>query len=357
VMWGGGETQEGRLEAIIAPSHKQPNHCFCPSPVVPQSAKPGLFDTVVPDESPPDVYHALKEAISGLSPIIRSRLRGLPAYVLDYSDLIPPNLVEKPFLKPVVLAGPTVLVEEESGSSGCAAGSDAGAQGEGSDSPAKAVEWAQWGGEGSGMVPRAEFLTRLAAEFPDVFAFPRLTTTRPADVDGCSHALTPRELSAARKLHAAMLAKSRSASGSGGKGGSRSAAPTPLPAVPEGAGEDDDLEDSDEEEWSAADAAALAAAAGRAGAGEGAAGDDPEAAACAAALASGRRPPARSVSPEEFEAAVASGAMMVAQSELFKHERATYRVGVTLDAVREVLGVRVGGQVVSVHPPASVQLV
>ncbi len=27
--------------------------------------------------------------------------------MLDYSDLIPPNLVEKPFLKPVVVAGPT----------------------------------------------------------------------------------------------------------------------------------------------------------------------------------------------------------------------------------------------------------
>lgn len=37
------------------------------------------------------VYHSLKEAISCLSPIIRNRLRGLPAYVLDYSDLIAPN--------------------------------------------------------------------------------------------------------------------------------------------------------------------------------------------------------------------------------------------------------------------------
>ena len=39
----------------------------------------------------PKVYHSLKEAISGLSPVIRNRLRGLPAYVLDYSDLISPN--------------------------------------------------------------------------------------------------------------------------------------------------------------------------------------------------------------------------------------------------------------------------
>lgn len=37
------------------------------------------------------VYASLKEAISTLSPMIRNRLRGLPAYVLDYSDLIPPN--------------------------------------------------------------------------------------------------------------------------------------------------------------------------------------------------------------------------------------------------------------------------
>ena len=49
----------------------------------------------------------MKEAVSALSPIIRNRLRGLPAYVLDYSDLIVANSVEKPLLKPVVLAGPT----------------------------------------------------------------------------------------------------------------------------------------------------------------------------------------------------------------------------------------------------------
>jgi hypothetical protein len=36
-------------------------------------------------------YASLKEAISTLHPIIRNRLRGLPAYVLDYSDLIAPN--------------------------------------------------------------------------------------------------------------------------------------------------------------------------------------------------------------------------------------------------------------------------
>lgn len=34
-------------------------------------------------------------------------MRGLPAYVLDYSDLIVANSVEKPIVKPVVIAGPT----------------------------------------------------------------------------------------------------------------------------------------------------------------------------------------------------------------------------------------------------------
>lgn len=72
-----------------------------------EAAKPGVFDHIVPNNELPEVYHGLKEAISTLSPIIRNRLRGLPAYVLDYSDLIPPNLVEKPFLKPVILLGPS----------------------------------------------------------------------------------------------------------------------------------------------------------------------------------------------------------------------------------------------------------
>lgn len=71
-----------------------------------QATKPGVFDHQVQNTQFPDVYHSIKEAISTLSPIIRNRLRGLPAYVLDYSDLIPPNLVEKPFLKPVLVSGP-----------------------------------------------------------------------------------------------------------------------------------------------------------------------------------------------------------------------------------------------------------
>eukprot|EP00775_Hariotina_reticulata_P013032 gene13032-13161_t len=103
-----------------------------------KSTSAGLFDVVIPNTSLPEVYAALKEAISTLSPIIRNRLRGLPAYVLDYADLIPPNSVEKPFLKPVVLSGPNL-------------------------------------GE------RRRLLEMLAEEFPDVFAFPRPHTTKQAD--------------------------------------------------------------------------------------------------------------------------------------------------------------------------------
>ncbi len=69
---------------------------------------PGVIDHVVDNGEDKDaVYHGVKEAISTLSPIIRNRLYGLPAYVLDYADLIAPNLVEKPFLKPVVISGPS----------------------------------------------------------------------------------------------------------------------------------------------------------------------------------------------------------------------------------------------------------
>eukprot|EP00879_Flechtneria_rotunda_P024046 GHRR01025468.1.p1 GENE.GHRR01025468.1~~GHRR01025468.1.p1 ORF type:complete len:822 (+),score=235.91 GHRR01025468.1:119-2584(+) len=105
---------------------------------VAKSSQPGLFDSVILNTSMDEVYDAVKEAISTLSPIIRNRLRGLPAYVLDYSDLIPPNSVEKPFLKPVILCGPNV-------------------------------------GE------RRRLLEMLVDEFPDMFGFPRQHTTRPND--------------------------------------------------------------------------------------------------------------------------------------------------------------------------------
>jgi hypothetical protein len=88
------------------------------------------------------VYWHIKEAIATLSPIVRNRLHGIPAYILDYADLIVSNQVEKPFLKPVLLTGP--CTDEK------------------------------W-----------DFLQTLTDEFPDVFAFPKIYTdepgSRPAD--------------------------------------------------------------------------------------------------------------------------------------------------------------------------------
>jgi guanylate kinase len=82
----------------------------------------------------PDVLRQLP-----LLPARVHRLRGRQAYVLDYSDLINPNSVEKPFLKPVIVAGPS-------------------ARGE-----------------------RRKLLEMLVTEFPDVFDFPRQHTTTRLD--------------------------------------------------------------------------------------------------------------------------------------------------------------------------------
>ena len=69
------------------------------------AATPGLFNSIIQQSSSAAVLVAIKEAVSVLSPLIRNRLRGLPAYVLDYADLIPSNTVERADLKPVLLAG------------------------------------------------------------------------------------------------------------------------------------------------------------------------------------------------------------------------------------------------------------
>ena len=111
---------------------------------------PLAFDHVVPNNGSgaadlDAAYLALKEAVSALSPVIRNRLRGLPAYVLDYSDLVAPDSVARPFLKPVVLSGPTT-------------------------------------GE------RGALITRLVAEFPDVFGLPRAHTTYDAAEERRAHA-------------------------------------------------------------------------------------------------------------------------------------------------------------------------
>ena len=57
--------------------------------------------------------------------------------MLDYADVIPSNSVERPFLKPVVLAGDATTGEKK------------------------------------------RLIDRLVAEFPDVFGFAPRTTTRP----------------------------------------------------------------------------------------------------------------------------------------------------------------------------------
>lgn len=90
-------------------------------------------------------YWRIKEAIATLSPIVRNRLHGIPAYILDYADLIISNQVEQPFLKPVLLTGP--CTDEK------------------------------W-----------DFLQTLADEFPDVFAFPTVYTDEPAERPADPHA-------------------------------------------------------------------------------------------------------------------------------------------------------------------------
>lgn len=91
------------------------------------------------------VFWDIKEAIATLSPIVRNRLHGIPAYILDYADLIVSNQVEKPFLKPVLVTGPCTT-----------------------------EKW--------------DFLQTLADEFPDVFAFPQVYTDEPADRPADPHA-------------------------------------------------------------------------------------------------------------------------------------------------------------------------
>ena len=73
----------------------------------------GKFDFVLSNNNMDSVYMAMKESIATISPVIRNRLRGLPAYVLDYSDLIPANSVEEAFNKPVAVAGPVTTDKKD----------------------------------------------------------------------------------------------------------------------------------------------------------------------------------------------------------------------------------------------------
>jgi hypothetical protein len=110
-------------------------------------------DTAIPNvDDPRAVYQDLKEAISALSPIVRNRLHGIPQYILEYSDLVISNQVEKPFLMPILVSGP--------------------------------VAGEKW-----------TLLQTVADEFPDVFAFPALYTDEqaapPADPDAERCELVP----------------------------------------------------------------------------------------------------------------------------------------------------------------------
>lgn len=124
-------------------------HVWCAQ--VERSNKSKVFDNIIENNDVESTYAEIKEAISSLSPIIRNRLRGLPSYVLDYSDLIPSNSVEKPFLKPVLICGPTT-------------------------------------GE------KGILIERLVSEFPDVFGLPRRHTTHNSAILSQQHTNLAEEL-------------------------------------------------------------------------------------------------------------------------------------------------------------------
>ena len=124
--------QRGRLKEAESTIQKRLSHA---QNQIEQSREEGLFDNIIVNDLYDDVYLSVKEAIAVLSPIIRNRLRGLPAYVLDYSDIIPANSVEKPNVKPVALVGPTTVEKDQ-------------------------------------------LIANIVEEFPDVFGFARQHTTR-----------------------------------------------------------------------------------------------------------------------------------------------------------------------------------
>ena len=69
------------------------------------AAAPGLINCTIQDSSPEEAYTGLKHAVAALSPLVRNKLYGLPAEVLDYADLIVSNSVEQAMLKAVLIAG------------------------------------------------------------------------------------------------------------------------------------------------------------------------------------------------------------------------------------------------------------
>ena len=73
------------------------------------ASAPGLVNCTIQDSSPEDAYTGLKHAVAALSPLVRNKVYGLPAEVLDYADLIASNSVEQAHLKAVLIAGNVCL--------------------------------------------------------------------------------------------------------------------------------------------------------------------------------------------------------------------------------------------------------
>ncbi|KAG1679244.1 hypothetical protein FOA52_009273 [Chlamydomonas sp. UWO 241] len=235
------------------------------------ATRPNAYDHVVVNSEWDAVYLSLKEAISTLSPIIRNRLRGLPAYVLDYSDLIPPNLVEKPFLKPVVVAGPTTR-------------------------------------------ERADLMCALVTEFPDVFAFPQLTTSKPSNEQDMFRVTASEQLA---EFEEAQAKARRRIPGS--TSNTTSSAMTPHGSMPVSPHKADHhrpggalspmpgpLIEETEEDMEAEAAAAL-------------------------------YPEPIVMTDDEFDAAISNGELLEHHGDLFKHEMVTYRTGVSKAAIKQVI--------------------
>ncbi len=156
---------------------------------------------------------------------------------------------------------------------------------------------------------RRALIDKLVQEFPDVFAFPRLTTTRPPD-EQRTHELSVKEAVLARRHHATTLAHAAKEV-MGGAGGVRSLTPNGMARAA------DEADTSDEEGAAAAEATEVDVAGG-----------DP------------LRPVPDSLGDADFDAAVASGAILVHQPDLFMHQMVTRRTGVSTEAIREVRCVR-----------------
>lgn len=137
-------------------------------------------------------------------------------------------------------------------------------------------------------------------EFPDVFALPKLTTTRPRD-ELDRYRVTPAEIRA--EMEANAKPKRRTTAGVAGGSGT-----SPLSGALYGGMGPEELEEED--------------------------GD----------TAAARRPHALgtdneiiTVTSEQFDDAIRSGKLLEYHSDLFKHPLVTHRTGVTMDAIREVI--------------------